>query len=200
MKRLAEPKDMLAKRYQQFQRRLARHYINTIDVGQEGEEIGGSTEGLNITSNRINGNITSNFNSNVIQNQGLGSVNENRNRENNGGNGERKVFGVLSIPTTTSATALSTQSLSRDMDRRQPSTQSSTVRDTAHVRSSVPISASRPVPASNATFQILADTVTESTDNCVLTENENWRNLGTQSDKRKENNGRFCDALISLSF
>ena len=31
MKRQAEPKDMLTKRYQQFQRRLARHYLNLAD-------------------------------------------------------------------------------------------------------------------------------------------------------------------------
>jgi hypothetical protein len=38
--RQAEPKDLLQKRYQQFQRRLARHYINMSTTEQEG----GATE------------------------------------------------------------------------------------------------------------------------------------------------------------
>jgi hypothetical protein len=45
--RQAEPKDLLQKRYQQFQRRLARHYINMSTTEQEGgatEEEGGPSQ------------------------------------------------------------------------------------------------------------------------------------------------------------
>ena len=41
MKKQAEPKDLLSKRYQQFQRRLARHYLNLADHG----DVGGSESG-----------------------------------------------------------------------------------------------------------------------------------------------------------
>ena len=50
MKKQAEPKDMLTKRYQQFQRRLARHYLNladgtaTVAASSTGSGHGGSTE------------------------------------------------------------------------------------------------------------------------------------------------------------
>jgi hypothetical protein len=40
--RLAEPKDLLQKRYQQFQRRLARHYLNS-DQSEEGTAIQGTS-------------------------------------------------------------------------------------------------------------------------------------------------------------
>ena len=52
MKKQAEPKDMLTKRYQQFQRRLARHYLNLADgtatttaASDTGTGHGGSADG-----------------------------------------------------------------------------------------------------------------------------------------------------------
>ena len=39
IRRLAEPKDTLSKRYQQFQRRLARHYLNSMDTDPSNDDI-----------------------------------------------------------------------------------------------------------------------------------------------------------------
>ena len=172
---------MLAKRYQQFQRRLARHYINTID-GEDNNMDGGT--GVSTGGNTNN-------NPGIIRNQVQGSLNENSNRENRGGNGERRVFGTISISAsdTSSSTTLSTQGLPRDTDRGQSSAHTRATRDTAHVRSNPSVLSS--ASASNSGFQIFTDLAPDNLVNTALTENENWRNLGTQSQKRKENDGKF---------
>ena len=192
IKRQAEPKDMLGKRYQQFQRRLARHYINTINGEDDNNIMDGGT-GVSTVGNT---NTTSGTSRNQVQ----GSLQENSNRENRGSNGERRVFATIPISSsnTSSSTTLPTQSLSRDTDRGQSSAYARTGRDASLVRSNPSVLTSAPL--SNATFQIFSDLTPDNLVNTELTENENWRNLGTQSEKRKENDGKiFMNIFIPMT-
>ena len=192
IKRQAEPKDMLGKRYQQFQRRLARHYINTINGEDDNNIMDGGT-GVSTVGN-------TNTTSGISRNQVQGSLHENSNRENRGGNGERRVFATIPISSsnTSSSTTLPTQGFSRDTDRGQSSAYARTGRDASLVRSNPSVLTSAPL--SNATFQIFSDLTPDNLVNTELTENENWRNLGTQSEKRKENDGKiFMNIFIPMT-
>ena len=183
---------MLGKRYQQFQRRLARHYINTIN-GDDDNNIMDGGSGVSTVGNT---NTTSGTSRNQVQ----GSLNENSNRENRGGTGERRVFGTIptSSSNTSSSTTLQTQGFSRDTDRGQSSAYARTGRDASLVRSIPSVLTSAPL--SNSTFQIFSDLTPDNLVNTALTENENWRNLGTQSEKRKENDGKiFINIFIPMT-
>ena len=55
IKKMAEPKDILQKRYQQFQRRLARHYLNLAENGDLDNESDNTSAAKNVLSVRSSG-------------------------------------------------------------------------------------------------------------------------------------------------
>ena len=171
MRRQAEPKDMLSKRYQQFQRRLARHYLNNMD-----EDTHTHADGVNPgtqTDRTVGGEGR----------QGAGGG-ENR---PDGGDRERRPLAGLAVSNGDTAdrrTNSTSRAVSTSSTVRAVSTSSSnTVR-------AVSTSSTVRAPVPNATFQIFSDQrQAEENVHPVLTENPNWQILSTQATKKKENEG-----------
>lgn len=184
IRRLAEPRELLSKRYQQFQRRLARHYINNM-------------EDNNTDSNNDNNDNNTNITSRANDTRG-----GNGNRNENGGQGVRPRDGTRTGPRTNSG--IDVENGSRvplsglpiaDTDRRthSGSTAPGNVRSVNMSSSGTHVRAT--APATNSTFQIFSDHAVGENVQSVLTENSNWRNLDTQENKKKENSGS-CKLLI----
>ncbi len=132
IKKLAEPKDILQKRYQQFQRRLARHYLNLAENGE------------------------------------LNNESENNSAAKN----------VLSVRSGSSNSVAPTQSS----------------------QSSIKSVATKPVanPTSNSTFSVFNDS--SQLNNNLLPENSQWRTLGSENQRKKENEGplmKFGDGGVT---
>ena len=180
---------MLAKRYQQFQRRLARHYLNNVDTdnndnngnnGNNGNNNGGGGGG----GERGGGGGGGGSDTRMTGNNNNPVINNNENNQNNNTRG-RRVFGSLTA-------AQSMSSVRPTVSTTRPQTVSNGV--SRPLPQSHPTSSdAAPVRSTNATFQIFSDSGVGpgSGEPLALTENENWRNLDTQANKRKENNGEF---------
>lgn len=141
IRHLAEPKDILQKRYQQFQRRLARHYINLSEAN------GGVVP------------ITSESSSNTRA--PLAIVNDENHVNHSRGLHEHS--------------NRSMQIDTNPMPSQRP-----------HVPAP---SASR--ATQNRSFQVFQDPEIASSSNEILPSNSNWKILGSDTDRRRENEGRL---------
>ena len=131
IKKMAEPKDILQKRYQQFQRRLARHYLNLAENGELDNESDNTSAAKNVLSVRSSGH--------------------------------------------SGAQSQSNQTLSR-VAVNKPATHST----------------------SNSTFNIFNDSSNQN--NNLLPENSQWKTLGSENQRKKENEGplmKFGDGGIT---
>ena len=183
---------MLTKRYQQFQRRMARHYINTVNIE-------GNIEGDNNNNNATNSSNNNGSNNSGSNNSGSNGSNSNNNTNNENNNENRERRALTSLPLSVqpsqsqrpATTHTVTTAHTTNPDSRHRSV--STTRTTLNTPLTSTIQNTVSVPArTNATFQIFSDdSPTNSEEPGTLTENENWRNLGTQSNKRKENDGMY---------
>lgn len=154
IRRQAEPKDLIQKRYHQFQRRLARHYINLAENGELPDD----------------------------------SINNNNETEKP----TRKALGTISKKQSTT-----NGSRVPIYDENNPQPQIS-FQSRSLSRSSRPLatgSGSISVPVNNGVqpFQIFSDCDTRSAqDEIVLPKvNNSWKSLGTQENRRKENDGTY---------
>lgn len=136
IRHLAEPKDQLQKRYQQFQRRLARHYLNMTEVMNDQQ-----------LSNQIQQDNVSN---------------------------------------PTSRQALSRISDENHLSRHPPSaTNGNGTGNTLHAS----IKPKNNEITSNISFQIYSDDLANSAVD-LLQPNKHWKNIGTESERRRENDGK----------
>ena len=164
IKKNAEPKDILHKRYQQFQRRLARHYINLEEKRQQ-EEIARNTTGLSSSNNNVGSNSC--------------------NREGDG-NSSRVVLGGLSRSRM--------QTASRSIQRQTAGRNQSGINNTnTNVGSSSSSSSSSSRNDHQGVgFEIFCDSsdpTYDHNDDLVGDGNVDWKILESDRNRRKENDG-----------
>jgi hypothetical protein len=162
IRRMAEPKDLLNKRYQQFQRRLARHFLNKPDEEMNDSSVdrqqpsvparqvlgrlnAAQSEG---SSSRVNPSATSNSHSNQ---RGVGIATDSR----------------VHAPPKTAAVSLSARAMNFTIFSEEPQRATSS--------------------AAQSTSDLLA-------------ENSSWTTLGSEQERRKENEGDVLTGLLCLTY
>lgn len=164
IRRLAEPKDTLSKRYQQFQRRLARHYLNSMEANPADDDNDTITQ-------RTTHDSTTHTNTHAHTN--THSMNENTNNRGEERGRERRALGGLTAAQASSDNRQphpSQQPLSHSQPQPLPLTSSapvsvrtshavstSTSRNVRAVSTSSSVRSTVEDRSSNATFRIFSD-------------------------------------------
>ena len=185
LKKQAEPKDLLQKRYQQFQRRMARHMINKQEEDSEraaaADDINAVASGSTVPreERKVLGKLSK---SRGVKSQRTGAALSQGGRMGGLG-GQGKSNGSVTSGRSTSATAAVAAPTSSSSNFQIFS-------DTAAVPITLSTVSSELVPeaasgsGSGAVgFQIFSDT------NDPLPENEQWKDLQTEQQRAKENTG-----------
>ena len=195
LKRQAEPRDILQKRYQQFQRRMARHLINTQEeeADRAAAEAASSAapaadterHALNrLSSSRGTGSQRTGSALSGAGNQGLGSVNSRQNISNSSVQNGRPAPVTTSVPIATAPTSgLGNFQIYTDCSE---SGNADTRAAAPPARSS---SAAVPTSVRSRTASAVAPAFTIHSDAPSLRENPDWTHLSTQATIVKENTG-----------
>ena len=168
--RRAEPKDLLSQRYQQFQRRMARHYLNMSSA--ESSESSGSS---GIPSEPSRQPLTKLSTSQASIGAGNRIALSNTERD--------------SVMAHNGAQQISRSGSGLGMTTGGATSISSSRGTTANSRGFEVFSDASSISADGTRSRVQGD-------DAALSENSNWKSIPTQTKTRKENQGRRCNAVL----